>query len=89
MAVQPGFFDLSDRCEALSTAGDPLERLSAVVDFELFRGPLAAALRRGPCNQGDRPAIRVLRYRAQQKPYRHRSDSWADPRLGCECRQYP
>ncbi|EQB33928.1 hypothetical protein M529_02640 [Sphingobium ummariense RL-3] len=38
MAVQPGFFDLSDRYEALSAAGDPLERLSAVVDFELFRG---------------------------------------------------
>lgn len=27
MAVQPGFFDLSDRYEALSAAGDPLERL--------------------------------------------------------------
>jgi hypothetical protein len=37
MAGQPGFFDLSDRYEALSAAGDPLERLSAVVDFELFR----------------------------------------------------
>lgn len=43
MAGQPGFFDLSDRYEALSAAGDPLERLSAVVDFELFRGPLVAA----------------------------------------------
>ena len=37
MAAQPGFFDLSDRYEALSAAGDPLERLSAVVDFELFQ----------------------------------------------------
>jgi len=55
MAGQPGFFDLSDRCEALSAAGDPLERLSAVVDFELFRGPLTAALRRGPRNKGWRP----------------------------------
>ncbi len=40
MAGQPGFFDLSDRYEALSAAGDPLERLAAVVDFEVFRGPL-------------------------------------------------
>ena len=32
---QPGFFDLSDRYAALSAAGDPLERLSSVVDFEL------------------------------------------------------
>ena len=55
MAVQPGFFDLSDRYEALSAAGDPLERLSAVVDFELFRGPLLAALRRSPRNKGGRP----------------------------------
>ncbi|BAI97853.1 putative transposase [Sphingobium indicum UT26S] len=37
MAGQPGFFDLSDRYEALSVAGDPLERLPAVVDFELFQ----------------------------------------------------
>ncbi|TWC98928.1 hypothetical protein FB595_12520 [Sphingobium sp. AEW010] len=33
MAGQPGFFDLSDRYEALSAAGDPLERLGAVVDL--------------------------------------------------------
>ena len=55
MAGQPGFFDLSDGYEALSTAGDPLERLSAVLDFELFRGPLVASLRRGPRNKGGRP----------------------------------
>jgi len=55
MAGQPGFFDLSDRYEALSAACDPLERLAAVVDFELFRGSLVAALRRGPRNKGGRP----------------------------------
>ncbi|BAI97865.1 hypothetical protein Sj15T_22760 [Sphingobium sp. TA15] len=44
MAEQPGFFDLSDRYEALSAAGDPLERLSGVVDFELFRGPLVSSV---------------------------------------------
>ena len=33
MVGQPGFFDLSDRYAALSAAGDPLERLAAVVDF--------------------------------------------------------
>ena len=38
----------SDRYEALSAPGDPLERLSTVAAFELFRGPLVAALRRGP-----------------------------------------
>jgi hypothetical protein len=52
MAEQLGFFDLSDRDEALSAAGDPLERLSAVVDFEVYRGPLVAALRRGVRGKG-------------------------------------
>jgi IS5 family transposase len=55
MAGQPGFFDLSDRYEALSAAGDPLERLAAVVDFEVFRGPLVAALRRSVRGKGGRP----------------------------------
>lgn len=55
MARQPGFFDLSYRYEALSAAGYPLERLSAVVNFELFRGLLVAALWRGSCSKGGRP----------------------------------
>ena len=55
MAGQPGFFDLSNRYEALSAAGDPLERLSGVVDFEVFRGPLIAALRRSARGKGGRP----------------------------------
>ena len=34
MARQPGFFDTDERLRWLSEAGDPLERLAAVVDFE-------------------------------------------------------
>ena len=45
MAGQPGFSDVEERYAALSTAGDPMERLSAVVDFEIFRPVLEAALR--------------------------------------------
>ena len=55
MAGQPGFFDRSDRYEALSAAGDPLERLARVIDFEVFRGPLIAALRRSVRGKGGRP----------------------------------
>lgn len=55
MSGQPGFFDLSDRYEALSAAGDPLERLAAVVDFEVFRSPLIVALRRSVRGKGGRP----------------------------------
>ena len=46
MVGQPGFFDAEERLKALSAAGDPLERLAAVVDFEVFRAELQAALAR-------------------------------------------
>jgi hypothetical protein len=39
---QPGFFDADERLRALSAAGDPLERSTAVVDFELVRAELDA-----------------------------------------------
>jgi hypothetical protein len=40
--------------ERFSAAGDPLERLAAVVDFEV-RGPLVAALRRSDRGKGGCP----------------------------------
>jgi transposase, IS5 family len=55
MAGQPGFFDGDERLEWLSAAGDPLERLAAVVDFELFRGELERALKRSDRAKGGRP----------------------------------
>jgi hypothetical protein len=42
MAGPRGFFDTDERLRELSEAGDPLERLLAVVDFEIFRGELSA-----------------------------------------------
>src|SRR5918994_5730066 len=55
MRGQPGWFDLDERYAALSSAGDPLERLTAVVDFELFRPELEAALERSDRARGGRP----------------------------------
>jgi transposase, IS5 family len=55
MAAQPGFFDADARLRALSAAGDPLERLKAVVDFELFRADLEATLNRADRSRGGRP----------------------------------
>jgi Transposase domain (DUF772) len=55
MAGQPGFFDQDERLQALSAAGDPLERLAAVVDFEMFRSDLIAALSRSERAKGGRP----------------------------------
>ena len=40
MRGQAGFFDVDERLKQLSAKGDNLERLSAVVDFELFRADL-------------------------------------------------
>ena len=55
MAGQPGFFDSDERLAWLSAAGDPLERLAAVVDFEPFRGELERALMRSDRSKGGRP----------------------------------
>jgi transposase, IS5 family len=57
MTGQPGFFDLDERYVALSRTGDPLERLGSVVDFEMFRGDLDAALRRSDRAMGGRPPM--------------------------------
>ncbi len=55
MAGQPGFFDGEERLKALSAAGDPLERLAAVIDFEVFREDLERALLRSDRAKGGRP----------------------------------
>ncbi len=57
MVGQLGFFDLPDRYAALSAAGDPLERLAAMVDFEALTGPLVKALRRSDRCEGGRPPL--------------------------------
>ena len=36
MRGQAGFFDIDERLKQLSAKGDALERLNAIVDFELF-----------------------------------------------------
>ena len=43
---QPGFWDIDQRYARLSEVGDPLEKLNAVVPWEVFRKPLAKALKR-------------------------------------------
>lgn len=54
-ADQRGFFDLDERYAALSAAGDPLERLARVVNFEAFRAGLDAALLRSERARGGQP----------------------------------
>ena len=55
MVGQPGFFDEDERLKGLSAAGDPLARLARVIDFEVFRGDVEAALSRSDRTKGGRP----------------------------------
>jgi IS5 family transposase len=72
MAGQAGFFDGDDRLRALSLAGDPRERLAGVVEFELFRPELDAALPRSDRAKGGRPpydAVLMLKVLGLQTLY--------------------
>ena len=55
MQGQAGFWDIEERYARLSEAGDPLDRLNAVVPWEVFRKPLAKALKRSDGAKGGRP----------------------------------
>src|SRR3954468_9611661 len=57
MRGQTGFFDVDERLKELSSKGDALERLNAIVDFELFRPDLARAVPRSDGSKGGRPAF--------------------------------
>jgi IS5 family transposase len=53
----PGFFDIEERLRELSAKGDDLERVKALVDFEMFRPSLEAAVPRADRTKGGRPAF--------------------------------
>lgn len=57
MSKSRGLFDEQERLEKLSRKQDPLERLSAYIDFDYFRKPLEKALKKGnDKSKGGRPA---------------------------------
>ena len=62
--MQNSLFDLQNRYASLSEAGDPLERLNAVIDWELFRPTLECinpAERKSTA--GRKPTCRVLMFK--------------------------
>ena len=64
MGRQAGFFDVADRLQQLSAKGDDLERISRLVDFEMFRAELTQAVPRSEGSKGGRPAFdRVLMFK--------------------------
>ena len=55
MRGHPGFWDVEDRLSRLSDLGDQLEAFAKVVDFEMFRAELEAALDYSDRAKGGRP----------------------------------
>ncbi len=62
--MQNSLFDLQNRYARLSEAGDPLERLNAVIDWEIFR-PILARLDGGERKSaaGRKPTCRLLMFK--------------------------
>ncbi len=83
MAGQGGFVDTDERPAWLSAAGDPLERLTRVVDFELFRPAPEAGVPRSDRSKGGRPpydAVPMFRVLVVQTLYAL-SDDQAEHRI--------
>jgi len=57
MNQQRGFFDEQDRLDKLSQQGDPLEKLDAIMDWEVFRPLLKRCFKKEPKGPGGRPAF--------------------------------
>lgn len=62
MRGQPGFFDVDERLKELSSKGDALEWLKAIVDFDLFRPDLTLAVPRSDGAKGGRPPFDLERF---------------------------
>lgn len=62
--MQSSFFDLDNRYRDLSKSGDPLERLNAVIDWELFRPVLDLVdEKERKSRAGRKPTDRVLMFK--------------------------
>jgi IS5 family transposase len=57
MGRQPGFIDVDGRLCELPAKGDDLERISGLVDSEMFRPELERAVARSDGSKGGRPAF--------------------------------
>ena len=65
--MQTSLFDLENRYASLSEAGDPLERLDAVIDWEIFR-PILARIdaKERKTAAGRKPICRVLMFMSRR-----------------------
>lgn len=62
--IQPGFFDIENRLHKIDRNGDPLVRISAAVDWEIFRPELEEARSKTKkSNAGAKPYDAVLMFK--------------------------
>jgi len=62
--MQTSLFDLDNRYASLSAAGDPLERLDAAIDWEIFRPVLARIdVKERKSAAGRKPICRILMFK--------------------------
>jgi Transposase domain (DUF772) len=82
-----GMFDVEERLAGLSKKGDDLERLAAVIEFELFRPELERAVPRADRSKGGRPPFdhvlmfKVLILQTQNNPSDERTECYVGDRL--------
>ena len=62
--MQNSLFDLENRYASLSKTGDPLERLNAIIDWEVFR-PILERMdkKERKSNAGRKPTCRILMFK--------------------------
>jgi transposase, IS5 family len=58
-----GFFDIDERLRESSAKGDDLERIKSLVNFEIFRSDLEAAVPRDRSKGGRPPFDRVFMFK--------------------------
>ena len=62
--MQNSLFDLANRYASLSKTGDPLERLNAIIDWEILRPILARMDKKERKSQaGRKPTCRILMFK--------------------------
>jgi len=62
--MQTSFFDLDNRLASLSIAGDPLERLNAAIDWDIFKPVLAQLdVKERKSRAGRKPTCRILMFK--------------------------
>ena len=62
--MQNSLFDLENRYASLSKTGDPLERLNAIIDWEIFRAILERMdVKVRKSNAGRKPTCRILMFK--------------------------